>query len=341
MEEFREKIFGYLIEINDIVDKIDSEAKKGARYFLWDQAKNFVKIRILIVKIKELDRNLERFSPDDLIMRLLGTSIASQNELFQSYGEDNWYFKFKAAIKDFQDVIFDLYIYRFTYDTFSENSRDNDRKANILMSLVNTSSALLEIGPGTGPLFRRLIRRGYDVNAIEYDSRMIHELFSRCSEAQGRVINADFFEYNLGENIYDMIFIESGIFLFTLLNNKLFFELFPNLEFERVRIGFNKIFRALKRNGMFLIGIQGLMKKVDIGRGMTFEMKRTQLEDRAEREINWCFKKGYLSKKKILYKIRQSKPTIPFEKFLQFSFETGFRDIQIHDSYEWVILRKD
>ena len=340
MEEFREKIFEHLIEINDIVDKIDSEAKKGAKYFLWDQAKNFVKIRILIEKIKELDRSLERFSPDDLIMRLLGTSIASQNELFQSYGEDNWHFKFKAAIKDFQDVIFDLYIYRFTYDTFSENSRDNDKKAKILMSLANPSSTLLEIGPGTGPLFRRLIRRGYNIEAIEYDSGMIHELFSRCPEAQGRVINADFFEYNLGENIYDMIFIESGIFLFTFLGRKLFFELFPNLDFERVRFGFNKIFRALKGNGMFLIGVQGLMKKVDIGHGMTFEMKRKQFEDRAEREITWYIKKGFLSRKKILYRIRQSKPIIPFEKFLQFSHETGFKSVQIHESYEWVILRK-
>ncbi len=341
MEEFREKIIINLIETNDLLEKINSETKNGIE-FLWEQAKNLVRIRVLIDETIGLDRNLEEhFYQDSLIIKLLGTSAATQKVIIEREGLEAWYKKFQVAIENFKDVIFIRYIYYFTYDTFSENSRDNDRKAKVLMLLANSKSALLEIGPGTGPLMRRLLRKGYNVRAIENDQGMINELLSKYPEARGRVINADLFKFDLGENNFDMIFIESGIFLFTRLSRtKIIFELFQGLNLEHVTIGFHKIYRALKRNGVFLIGIQGLMKKVDIGHGLLFEMKRTQLKDRAFREVSWYRKKEILSGKKLLCRIKSERLTIQFERFVDISREIGFSDIRIQNSDEWVILRK-
>lgn len=170
---------------------------------------------------------------------------------------------------------------------------------------------------------------------------MIQEALARCPEAQGRIIRADFFKYNLGNNTFDLIFIESGLFMFTILGkNKLIFELFEVVTNELLELGLKKIFNALKRGGLFLIVTQGLMKNVRINDNLYFSMKRKQERDGAIRELTYYRKKGLFSKKAILYTIRQAKPTISFERFVSLANSIGFTGISISEDSQWVILRK-
>jgi hypothetical protein len=177
--------------------------------------------------------------------------------------------------------------------------------------------------------------------ALEFDEAMIHQCLLNYPEAQGRVIHADFFQYNLGQEQFDAIFIESGIFLFTVVGrSKLIFEMFESISGSQIEQGLLKIYQSLRQGGYFLIGIQGLMKKVSIGEDMFFNMKRTQKSHSAIRELTYYRKRGALSKKEVLYKIKQEKPTMSFVDFGELARRIGFTHIMISNEYQWVILRK-
>ena len=125
----------------------------------------------------------------------------------------------------------------------------------------------------------------------------------------------------------DIIYIESGIFLFTKIGLKLIFEAFNGITTDNIFTAFRKIWEALKINWVLLIGIQGLMKKVNIGPKMFFNMGRVQNANSADREITYTYEKSPFSKA-VLYTIKQTKPTYSFAHFLELAIKSGFKNIQ-------------
>lgn len=280
-----------------------------------------------------------------VLISILKVDENSQKREIEDWGIEEWFNRFEYLMKEFvnftSDFIFYNYLYYFTYDTFSENSRDNQKKVESITRFTHRTANLLEIGCGTAPIMRRLIRMGYNIVSIEFDQAMIQEALARCPEAQGRILHENFFEYDLGRDTFDLIFIESGLFMFTIFRrNKLIFELFAVVTNELLELGLKKIFNALKKGGLFLIGTQGLMKNVRINDNLYFSMKRKQERDRAIRELTYYRKKGLFSKKEILYTIRQAKPTMSFERFVSLANSIGFTGISISEDNQWVVLRK-
>tara|TARA_B100000315_G_scaffold68321_1_gene62252 strand:- start:1254 stop:2282 length:1029 start_codon:yes stop_codon:yes gene_type:complete len=342
MDEITEKVLTYVSEINKLVDTIIKKSDKDIAN-IWSNVEIISRIAHLINQIISLDS--ERFrlflhnvgNPN----RLFSTSEDSQRRIIDAEGIQQWYAKSEDYIHQFTTDVFANYIYYGTYDTFSENSRDNKKKVDEIASMVNRNARFLEIGSGTGPLLRRLLRMGYNIMAIEYDEAMIHQCLLKHPEGQGRVIHADFFQYNLGESQYDVIFIESGLFMFSRIGrNKLIFELFSVVTGELLEQGLKKVFIALNQGGLFLVGVQGLMKKISIGEDMFFSMKRTQKSHSAIRELTYYRKRGTFNEKEILYKIKQEKPTRSFNDFVELAKRIGFAHISISNEKQWVILRK-
>lgn len=342
MDTIREEIFENLIQVKRISQEVNYSVLNDKSSIWEKQMHNLLRLRKLLDDTISLDR--QKFSAFSGKIGSYNTALRedrdSQIAEIKKWGIEGWLGRFWILIRDFSGFVFYNYLYYFTYDSLSENSRDNESKARIVASLAGPHHALLEIGPGTGPLLRRLLGRGYDVHAIEMDALMIHELLQRCPQARERVIHADFFHYALGNNKYDLIFIESGIFMFTRLGrNKIVFEQSGEVSRDRLILGLKKILSALKRDGKMLIGIQGLMKKVRIHNGYYFYLKRTQGTDRAVREAAFYRKKSPFSMKEQLYVHRDEKPTIAFEDFKELAGSIGFTDISIL-GYEWVVLRK-
>lgn len=342
MDELQDKIFTNLAEINKLAEEISSKVKED-RANIWDESPKFIRITKLLYENINLDRDRFRhyFEKVGVLISILKADENSQKNEIEHLGIEQWFEKFQYLLKEFADFIFYTYLYYFTYDTFSENSRDNQKKAETIAHFTHRNAILLEIGSGTAPIMRRLIRMGYNITSIEFDQAMIKEALIKCPEAQGKIIQTDFFEYNLGNNTFDLIFIESGLFMFTRISrNRLMFELFSIVTDELLERGLRKIFNALKQGGFFLIGIQGLMKNVKIDDKLYFSMKRKQETDRVIRELTYYKKKSVLSKKEILYTIKQEKPTMPYEKFVSLANSIGFTNIVISDNGQWVILKK-
>ncbi|MEK6983861.1 MAG: class I SAM-dependent methyltransferase [Nanoarchaeota archaeon] len=342
MEELRDRIFTNLAQINELAQKITSKVKED-KANIWDETLNIIRITNLLYNSINMDRGRFRQYLEKIgaLISILKADENFQKREIENWGIEEWFERFEYLMKEFADFIFNGYLYYFTCDTFSENSRDNQKKAESITRLTHRNANLLEIGCGTAPIMRRLIRMGYNVISIEFDPAMIQEALVRCPEARGKIIRANFFEYDLGNNTFDLIFIESGLFMFTILGrNKLIFELFAIVTNEFLEHGLNKVFNALKKGGLFLIGTQRLMKKVKINDNLYFAMKRKQETDRAIRELTYYRKKGIFSKREILYTIKQEKPTLPYERFVTLANSIGFTGISISEDNQWVILRK-
>ncbi len=342
MDELRDKIFANLAEIKRLSEEAASKIKEDKAH-IWNEVSKFIQITKLLYVTINLDANRFRLFLDrvGVLISILKTEEHSQKREIEHWGIEQWFERFQHLIKEFADFIFYSYLYYFTYDTFSENSRDNQKKAESIEKLLDENSNLLEIGCGTAPLMRRLIPKGYNIISLEVDPAMIQEALTKCPEAQGKIIQADFFEYNLGNDRFELIFIESGLFMFTRIGkNRLVFELFSGVTNQSLERGLQKIFNALKKGGFFLIGIQGLMKHIKLGHEIYFSMKRKQETDKAIRELIYYRKRGRLSKKEVLYTINQEKPTMPYDKFVSFANSIGFADIVISDDGQWVVLKK-
>ena len=342
MDELKDRIFTNLAEINKLAKQISSKVKED-KANIWDETPNIIRVTNFIYNSINLDRNRFRQYLDKVgvLISILKSDENSQKREIENLGIEEWFERFEYLMKEFSDFVFYNYLYYLTYDAFSENSRDNQKKAETIASLVPKNANLLEIGSGTGPIMRMLIRMGYNIISIEFDQAMIQEALAKCPEAEGRIIHADFFEYNLGNNQFDLIFIESGLFMFTRIGrNRLIFELFSVVTNELLERGLRKIFNALKKGGFFLIGVQGLMKNVKIGDEIHFAMKRKQETDKVIRELTYYRKRGLLSKREILYTIQQEKPTMPYDRFVSLANSIGFTNIVISGDGHWLILRK-
>lgn len=229
---------------------------------------------------------------------------------------------------------FAIKYYFTTYDAFSEASRNNSLKVKTLISLIGSRKRLFEIGPGTGPLLRRLVKEGYDVKGIDYEKEMINQMEKIAPFTRGRVEHANVLEYNFANKSYDVIFIESGVFLFTILDSGDFF--FESLfrEEDEIEATFRKIYNALTDKGLFLIGTQGMMSEVNFS-GITFYMDRTQKEHRVVRKIRF-----YKDKKLLYISPVQVKLSMSYHKFVLFAKNMGFRNVFISNGEQWVVLEK-
>ena len=178
------------------------------------------------------------------------------------------------------------------------------------------------------------------MTGIEVDTNMKNELVKRCPAAESRIIQGDFFALDLRQNYFNIIYIESGLFLFTDLGNQLIFELFGFVTYDMLYNGFLKINNALSPDGKFLIGTQGLMERVSIGENLFFNMKRHQLQSEAIRNIKYTYKRSIFQKEIILHEFTHSKPTMSYGNFLEIAQRTGFKSVRISEDRQWVILSK-
>jgi|TARA_B100001971_G_C18252172_1_gene579154 SAM-dependent methyltransferase len=268
----------------------------------------------------------------------------NEKELRRKIAKDpsDWESKFLFYTRKFVAVLVQDCIYYLTYDQFSENSRDNTEKTEILDRYFDKSSKLLEIGPGTGPLLRRLLQRKLDVIAIEINPHMIEECKKLYPPAKGKIIQGDFLEKQFKER-FDGIFVESGFFLFTKIRPRVFmFEMFhdnPNTAKEYAEKGLKRVYSLLRPKGTFLIGIQEITGKVGLGEGVQFSMERNQHQDYALRTIEYSAKKHFLGKASILWTIPHKKSTMSKNEFEKLAQSVGFKGISILRD-QWISLTK-
>ena len=351
MNSKTKRILFFMSEINELYEKIKSKfieyaAIKKDQSFLWeDSFSDIIKISSLINKILiKAGTNLAEYRRQyDSAILFFRASSGKQERVIREVGFDEWFAKLTLIMGTLPEAVLDNYIYLHeNYDAFSEHSRDNEKKAGFIFSLAKPHFRLLEIGPGTGTLLRRLLKKGLDVNAIELEEKMISIILDKYPKAKGRVQQGDFLNVVLANESYDLIFIESGIFMFTELHSPtlLIFECFSNINERKIYEGFSKIYNVLRAGGYFLIGVQGLMEKVKITRNLNWYMRRQQFNGYTLREVRYTWKNSIFSKEKLLFSFRQQKPTWRFQNFVQLAENVGFRNIALSSDRLWIILRK-
>lgn len=271
---------------------------------------------------------------------LLSPSWAAQEQIIKEEGLIDWNREFSTYVFRILEHIFYTYIYYQTYDAFSENSRDNEKKARELSSYIPPSAKILEIGPGTGPLFRRLHSWGFNIHAMDIDPEMIRQLLEKYPDAKGRIFQGNFFNFALPEKHFDLIFIESGFFLFTeMKNGELIFEIFSGIDEPQLMKGLSHLWHALNDKGQLFIGIQGQTDEVKIADNLYFTMERIQKESCAIREIRYI-EKGRLWGKRALFTFSHQKSTYWFQQFQSMARNAGFSSISVSKEKQWVILSK-
>ena len=340
MNSDTEKLFDHIGEINRLNDVI-SGIKELA--YIWEDKNinSIIRISLLMNEIMNLGpEKWSEFKKSVSMHELFSDSVNSQKKLIAHEGIEKWHSSFQKCVADFIENCFFKYIYYTTYELFSDNTRDNSLKTKIIKSLTDKKSRLLEIGPGTGPLIRRLINDGYNVYAIEYDQNMIDELIKRCPHARERVIHADFFKHDIGRSNHNVIYVESGLILVNNSNkSKPFIELM-HITYKDALIILEKVFNALENNGLFLVGSQGAMRKAKISHDMYMALKTKKKKDSINRDMMWYRKKTWMSRKQVLYHINYDKPTIEFEEFVSIVKKIGFREVTFSEKQQWLILKK-
>lgn len=161
MEDLRDKIFTNLAQINELTQKITSKVKED-KANIWNETPNIIRITNHLYNSINLDRDRFRQFLDKIgvLISILKSDENSQKREIENWGIEEWFERFEYLMKEFVDFIFNSYLYYFTYDTFSENSRDDPKKAEAIARLTHRNANLLEIGCGTAPIMRRLIRMG-------------------------------------------------------------------------------------------------------------------------------------------------------------------------------------
>ncbi len=325
------------------------------REFLIEIVRMFLEEHSNLADLSEMDRkkfredvNILLNKPDAILQRFESAQIKK----IAKTGLKKWFRQFREKWQETESIIrrydehaqkrWEIFakLYYRIYDDFSEKSRDNTLKAYEIAHYADETEhlshkiRLFEIGPGTGPIMRRLVSHNYDVIGIDVNAEMIKQLELKASYLKGKVEQADILHYEFLHRT-DLVYVESGIFLFTRLKNEsLIFEISQNYKWHQIFEIFRKIYNALPSYGTFLIGIQGLMENVDIGHGNRWAMEREQLQDHALRKVAFYYQDN------ILYEERQYKQTISFEQFKSFAIQAGFKSVEISPKKEWVVLRK-
>ena len=328
------------------------------RAFLIEIIKLFLEEHGRLKDLSQLDRIRFRNDINQLLNNTNAVLQRFRNAQITEIGNEHidiWEARFKSLWVEIRDLIskydsqpenterysdwFHTNYYFKTYDEFSEKSRDNAKKAITLAGIAGSRKKLFEIGPGTGSILRRLSNMGFEVEGIDNSSEMIKELEKRSPKLKGKVLFGDFLNYTFNKK-YDIAYIESSLFLFTLLDNgQLVFEYFSILKTRnQVLQVLRKIYLALNENGLFMIGIQGLMKEVRFAKNMIFRLNRIQLKEHALRIINYSQKAG--RKEKVIYSGRQYKLTMYFDEFQSLANMVGFKNIHATQDTQWVVLEK-
>ena len=163
-------ILKLISRVHDLREQILSK-KHGDLANFWEQSANLVEIRKYIFRV--MQQNKAEFSKfadahRKILFEYLQETDAAQREAIERYGIvenqknfDGFFKEFEDLMKDFIYLLFTNYIEFETYDTFSENSRDNDKKSSTILQLSQINDKILEIGPGTGPIMRRLLKHGW------------------------------------------------------------------------------------------------------------------------------------------------------------------------------------
>ena len=302
---------------------------------------------------------------------LLQETIEKEIKIIDKYGSEEWFSKIRPLVDELRNLIIKdtpeewkrkwlpgLNVFTERYDKFSEASRDNDLKVKILEELINKDKKkrLLEIGFGTAPLLRRLWARGYDAIGIDSNEMAVSinpNLQRALSEK--RIIIEKFEDYQFDAQ-YDCIFMESGILLFTILDDRsLVCEAYYGIDYynnlgsnniEKIKTyetmwDYHEIIRLLhhvhsgiKTGGIFLIGTQNILRNIDMGDGYVMSIKRTQLANNALREL-FLHQNG-----KLIFYNRQRKRTMSYDDFCRLAATIGFKKVYVEPNRQWVVLEK-
>tara|TARA_Y100000310_G_C20598620_1_gene771832 strand:+ start:401 stop:1447 length:1047 start_codon:yes stop_codon:yes gene_type:complete len=348
MHDQTAQLIGYHSELVSLKKDIDRAAEKDIGN-VWAVQNQIVRFAAIVLNLSmHYHIYLKRFfESTDSVLNIFSNDRDKQRNLI-SKGVTQWYHRFKEFSDEFVKVLFIDCTYYFTYDSFSEHSRDNNRKAAVLASLFTQQSHLLEIGPGTGPLMSRLIKQGYSVQGIEWndgkepgEGGMINQCRRVHPEVEQFVKQGDFFEYPFHPASFDGIFVESGILLFTKkLGGKLILEMFcdnPEQGHAYAKAALERAYALLVPGGKFLIGIQRLMKKVPVAHGLVFSLKRKEHHNYVERTITYTLDEGIL-KKRVLFTTTHKKATMQYAEFMNLAEAVGFKKSK-HPK-EWILLTK-
>ena len=220
MDSKTKKILFFMSEINELYEKIKSKFNEHTvrnidRAFFWeDSLADIKKISRLINRL--LDKagaDLAHYRRNyEGTIHFFSASPRNQEQIIKDFGFNEWFTKLMLIMEkmpmmeNLPEAVMNNYLYLHeNYDAFSEHSRDNNGKANFIFSLAKPNFRLLEIGPGTGALLRRLLEKELNVNAIEVEEKMISIILNKCSKAKGKVRKGNFFDVNLDAQTYDLI----------------------------------------------------------------------------------------------------------------------------------------
>jgi len=99
---------------------------------------------------------------------------------------------------------------------------------------IDSSKAVLEIGPGTGQATEPLLKTGCAYSAVEIGdefAKFMNNIYN--SYANFRLINADFELYDFGDNSFDLVYSAAAF------------------QWIKEDIGYSKVYNILKSGGVF------------------------------------------------------------------------------------------
>ena len=348
-------------EFNELCSTVEDEYTK-----LWEKTDNLILIRKLLLSLgviflksykKSKDSSTSEYTEfRELITELLyGRDAMLQPtrereiSIIEKYRVDKYFKRLKPLISRI-NALMDKYnsewegkygegakIFTRLYDGFSEASRNNSLKVSILMDIINRDKTkkLLEIGFGTGPLLRRLWGFGCNVTGIDSNLEGLSMEIRESNEAKNKIIIADYMEKRDLQNRFDVIFIEAGVLIFTILDDgNLVCEAYFGMDYMEIREFLEKVYSDLEENGIFLIGTQKILHNIDMGESYIFSMRRKQFDRNAMRELFF-----YKNKKLIFYN-RQRKRTMSYQEFCAMAYGIGFKKIYVSSQKQWVVLEK-
>jgi|SRR3989338_4453884 len=370
MQELREQIRKQLLkELGEETKLFDNliHAVEDEYAELWKYLDNVAKIRALLLEavklflrehpnLGDLPENIRKkfqtlvneliFNKDALLQKTIPQEIRE----IEAYTPAEWIRKIEPTLSELNSLIrncetefnskwgYGLSVFNRIYDKFSEATRNNDLKVQTLTEVIgyDKNKKLLEIGFGTGPLLSRLWKLGY--NSIGYESNQegLSDNFIKSKLAKGKIIvNKKYYQDYPFSDKFDVIFIESGFLLFTILNDgNLSFEAYGGMDYPDIVRNLNKVYSDLNENGKFLIGTQNILKNIKIDNTYLFHMEREQLEHNALRQL-FLYENG-----KLIFYTRQRKRTLTYAEFLKMAWQAGFKRVFKSPHLQWIVLEK-
>lgn len=212
---------------------------------------------------------------------------------------------------------------------------EHEKAADALSVVLKGRNPVLEIGIGTGLLAEKMIERGYDITGVDFTDAMLDVARKRLGE-NAKLYKQNVLRLQLPEK-YEAIVSESGVWIMARDGNG---ELFMESHVPDAAgnfVGMQKVAQALKKEGILVLGIQGVHVNIDameLGDGAVYSQK-------VKYELPLIIKEYFVTREGNVIAYQQSKyRRLTEEERFQILEENGLEEVGVDESGLFMVFKK-